>query len=304
MVSGQFGCKVLQNSCVMLPLNPRDLFMLLETMVQAHVSAVSVGRYVRGGRGRRNGTAVSLTNGRSLQPYQADTTHPMPPLEWEQAKADLLKGLRTKKEANRGRAILGALEPYVSHAWESATHSHELSSRISEFIEMFDALDQGIVILHSDGTIRHTNQQACKLLRLSVTGQLPVSLPPLVSNWVTEIMRNRPVVACSVKMILDIVPLKVKLELRPLAADRYILLARPARPSEDISSLMGQGFSERQAEVLTLILRGATNREIAKNLFISPRTVEKHVENILSTLDVSTRSAAISKIMAQREASA
>jgi non-specific serine/threonine protein kinase len=51
-------------------------------------------------------------------------------------------------------------------------------------------------------------------------------------------------------------------------------------------------LSEREHEVLALILDGRTDREIGDALFISHRTVNKHVANILAKLDVPTRSAA------------
>ena len=43
----------------------------------------------------------------------------------------------------------------------------------------------------------------------------------------------------------------------------------------------GQGASDREAEVLRLVIAGLANKEIAAALRLSPRTVEKHVENLL-----------------------
>jgi non-specific serine/threonine protein kinase len=42
-------------------------------------------------------------------------------------------------------------------------------------------------------------------------------------------------------------------------------------------------LTEREREVAALIAQGKSNREIATLLVLSPRTIEKHVENILST---------------------
>jgi len=44
--------------------------------------------------------------------------------------------------------------------------------------------------------------------------------------------------------------------------------------------------------VLELIASGKTNRQIAESLFISERTVARHVSNIFIKLSVSSRSAA------------
>ncbi len=52
------------------------------------------------------------------------------------------------------------------------------------------------------------------------------------------------------------------------------------------------GLTNREIEVLRLQTRERTNREIADELFISPKTVGRHVENIYAKIGVSTRAGA------------
>jgi DNA-binding CsgD family transcriptional regulator/tetratricopeptide (TPR) repeat protein len=52
------------------------------------------------------------------------------------------------------------------------------------------------------------------------------------------------------------------------------------------------GLTAREVEVLRLIARGRSNREIASALVISERTVARHVQNIFAKLRVSSRAAA------------
>ena len=52
-------------------------------------------------------------------------------------------------------------------------------------------------------------------------------------------------------------------------------------------------LTEREREVLRLLAEGATTRQIAASLFISPRTASTHVTNILSKLGVTSRTAAV-----------
>ncbi|MEX1259159.1 MAG: LuxR C-terminal-related transcriptional regulator [Gemmatimonadota bacterium] len=52
------------------------------------------------------------------------------------------------------------------------------------------------------------------------------------------------------------------------------------------------GLTPRELEVLALVATGKTNRSIAGELFISEKTVARHVSNIFSKLSLSTRAAA------------
>jgi HD-GYP domain-containing protein (c-di-GMP phosphodiesterase class II) len=52
------------------------------------------------------------------------------------------------------------------------------------------------------------------------------------------------------------------------------------------------GLSDREVEVLRLVAKGASNKEISKRLFISPRTAEHHVQNIYTKIGTSTRASA------------
>jgi ATP/maltotriose-dependent transcriptional regulator MalT len=50
-----------------------------------------------------------------------------------------------------------------------------------------------------------------------------------------------------------------------------------------------RGLTRREVEVIRLVALGLTNREIARELFLSPRTVEMHVQNIVAKLDCRSR---------------
>jgi DNA-binding NarL/FixJ family response regulator len=64
---------------------------------------------------------------------------------------------------------------------------------------------------------------------------------------------------------------------------RLARLAGSARPG---------GLSKRECEVLTLVAAGKTNRAIASELFISDKTVARHVSNIFTKLGLSSRAEA------------
>jgi DNA-binding CsgD family transcriptional regulator len=71
-------------------------------------------------------------------------------------------------------------------------------------------------------------------------------------------------------------------DLRALEA----LLARPASAPNTC------GLSARELEVLKLVASGKTNKIIARELSLSEKTVDRHVSNILTKLDVPSRAAA------------
>jgi DNA-binding NarL/FixJ family response regulator len=52
------------------------------------------------------------------------------------------------------------------------------------------------------------------------------------------------------------------------------------------------GLTSREVEVLRLVAAGKSNREIAAELYLSVKTVARHLSNIFCKIDVSSRSAA------------
>jgi len=86
-----------------------------------------------------------------------------------------------------------------------------------------------------------------------------------------------------------------KLGARPLAAEAAreatalggSVVERLGRSAE--AEANGAGLSRREREVMRLVVVGRTNREIAQALYLSPRTVDMHVRNILRKLDVRSR---------------
>jgi len=55
------------------------------------------------------------------------------------------------------------------------------------------------------------------------------------------------------------------------------------------------GLSERELEVLSLIAAGQSNKEIARQLGVSPNTVKTHIANLFEKLGAQRRTEAILK---------
>jgi DNA-binding NarL/FixJ family response regulator len=75
--------------------------------------------------------------------------------------------------------------------------------------------------------------------------------------------------------------------------DELGALAEERRSPEAPERAIIGGLTRRQVEIARLIAGGLTNKEIADKLFLSPRTVEMHVANMLNRLDCRSRSEAV-----------
>jgi non-specific serine/threonine protein kinase len=69
----------------------------------------------------------------------------------------------------------------------------------------------------------------------------------------------------------------------------------PPRKADARTLIKELRITEREIEVLSLIAAGKTDKDIAEELFISVRTVQSHVANLLTKLDVKVRSAAVAR---------
>ena len=69
-------------------------------------------------------------------------------------------------------------------------------------------------------------------------------------------------------------------------------LARVEELTGSAASQTAAGLTPREVEVLRLVATGKTNRAIAAELFLSEKTVARHVSNIFTKLGVSSRAAA------------
>ena len=95
-------------------------------------------------------------------------------------------------------------------------------------------------------------------------------------------------------------------DLAMLPAERNRIVSEFARtaPRQIDNQAKTPQLTDRELEVLRLIVRGATNRQIALELHISPNTVKNHVHNILEKLEVGSRHQAAEVAVKRRLVSA
>ena len=110
-----------------------------------------------------------------------------------------------------------------------------------------------------------------------------------------EAARARVVVALACRALGDEDAARMELDAARQVFERLSAgpdLARVAALTGATRSRAGYGLTAREVEVLRLVATGRTNRVIAAELFLSEKTVARHLSNIFTKLGVSSRAAA------------
>ena len=81
-------------------------------------------------------------------------------------------------------------------------------------------------------------------------------------------------------------------DIRP---DAGAVAGQPAVPPT-----LAHGLTKRELEILSLVAQGQSNRDVADRLVLSPRTVERHIENIFGKINVHNRSQATAYALGNR----
>jgi DNA-binding NarL/FixJ family response regulator len=75
----------------------------------------------------------------------------------------------------------------------------------------------------------------------------------------------------------------------PQIAAKVLQRLRSQSTNEDAAATIRAELSDREIQVLKLIANGKDNAQIARELFISPKTVKNHISNILMKLQIDNR---------------
>ena len=158
-----------------------------------------------------------------------------------------------------------------------------------------DVSGRYLLAVNSTGKIMWATPQAQKLLSDSLRPDSDddVELPDPIPQWLDQARKGK---AGSKAAIMTALPGNEQLRLQymgKLGTNEFLLrLAKDSgteTPAEFSSEL---GLTTREGEVLSWLSKGKTNRDIAQILGLSPRTVDKHLEQIYSKLGVENRTAA------------
>ena len=158
-----------------------------------------------------------------------------------------------------------------------------------------DVSGRYLLAVNGKGRLMWATPQAQKLLSDTLAGNADedFALPEPMTQWLEQTQRGK---TGSKTAVMASLPGNEQLRLQfmgKLGPNEFLLrLAKDTSgdmPAEFSSEL---GLTTREGEVLSWLSKGKTNRDIAQILGLSPRTVDKHLEQIYSKLGVENRTAA------------
>lgn len=170
----------------------------------------------------------------------------------------------------------------------------EARSACSELEQIAETFDTGML-----GAIAAQARGAIAL----ADGDPQAALSPLRRAWLIWQEAEAPYMGARVRMLAGLACRALgdedgaSLELAAASAAFAQLgampdLARIASLSKGASPADAHGLTARELQVLRLIAAGHTNKAVAAQLFLSEKTVDRHVSNIFTKLDVPSRAAA------------
>jgi DNA-binding CsgD family transcriptional regulator len=198
----------------------------------------------------------------------------------------------------RDRELLEVLRPHIADAHARVRDRELASTLLAALGTALEAAGAAAVVINQDWRIGYATEAGAQLLssRLGTTG---AGLPPVVSEWLATGGSEGP----SEALVIEHEDGGLVIRLLPSPADRtekLLLLEHQLAKLPSTESLRRLGLTRRQSDVLRLVAAGETNDQIARELFVSPFTVRKHLEHIYTRLGVSTRTAAAARANAAR----
>ena len=149
-----------------------------------------------------------------------------------------------------------------------------------------------LLAVNAAGRLKWATPQAQKLLADALAGDGDAfALPDPIPQWLEQARKGK----AGAKAMATI-PGHEQLRLQymgTLGASEFLLrLAKDSGADTPAEFSTELGLTTREGEVLSWLSKGKTNRDIAQILGLSPRTVDKHLEQIYSKLGVENRTAA------------
>jgi DNA-binding CsgD family transcriptional regulator len=159
-----------------------------------------------------------------------------------------------------------------------------------------DTFGRFLLAASHTGRVLWYTPQAAKLLGRAFVSfdREDYVLPRDVQSWLHQCAAGQPGTEPSIKLVARASSAAMRLlYIGQIGPDEYLLRLLEGEIDDDRTLLKQKlTVTEREAEVLLWIARGKSNRDIAEILDLSPRTVNKHLEQIYAKLGVENRASA------------
>jgi DNA-binding NarL/FixJ family response regulator len=189
-------------------------------------------------------------------------------------------------------------KPIVPDELLARIRVHLANARLAHSARVaLDASGRHLLATNAAGRVLWSTPQAAKLLELAFNGLHgdDCTLPPAVQSWLERRLRAT-VKSPADEISLDVKPGAIKLRLSyvgQLGPDEVLLrLIEGDIENDNLVLEIRLQLTPRESEVLMWVARGKSNRDIAEILKLSPRTVNKHLEQIYAKLGVENRASA------------
>lgn len=171
---------------------------------------------------------------------------------------------------------------------------HLANARITQSARAaLDTAGQYLFTVDLQGQLVWATPQVYQLLDGAGATADSIALTHTISQQLREWISHKPETGRQLPLQQVTQELSVEM-LNLIDGKEYLLrLTNPHKPADDTQSLKHQfSVTGREADVLLWIANGKTNREIGQILEMSPRTVNKHLEQIFKKLGVENRTSA------------
>ncbi|HSX50431.1 MAG TPA: DNA-binding response regulator, partial [Cellvibrio sp.] len=171
---------------------------------------------------------------------------------------------------------------------------HLANARITQSARAaLDTAGQYLFTIDLHGQLVWATPQVYQLLDGAGATADSIALTHSISQQLREWINHKPETGRQLPLQQVTQELNVEM-LNLIDGKEYLLrLTNPPKPADDTQSLKQQfSVTGREADVLLWIANGKTNREIGQILEMSPRTVNKHLEQIFKKLGVENRTSA------------
>lgn len=171
---------------------------------------------------------------------------------------------------------------------------HLANARITQSARAaLDTAGQYLFTINAQGQLVWATPQVYQLLDKAGATEESIALTDAIGAQLREWLKHAPETGRQLQLQNLSELLSVEM-LNLIDGKEYLLrLTNPHKPAEDTHSLKKQfSVTGREADVLLWIANGKTNREIGQILEMSPRTVNKHLEQIFKKLGVENRTSA------------